>query len=276
MQLALCNEVLREFPFERQCEIAAELGYDGLELAPFLFADEPHLLSPRRRARLRDAAQSAGIAITGLHWLLVKPEGLSITTGDESVRARTMDVLKRLIELCAELGGSVLVHGSPKQRGIPEGCTWEDAWARARDVFGELAESAQEAGVTYCVEPLSRQETAFMNTLAEAERMVDAVANPNFLTMIDTSSAGLTEESPVPELVRRWVPTGKVAHLQLNDSNRRGPGQGEDDFPAILGAIKETGYDRVLSVEPFVYRPDGPMVAARAVGYVRGIWDTLA
>lgn len=276
MQLALCNEVLREFPFQRQCEVAAELGYDGLELAPFTFSDRPHRLARQKRLEIVHAARAVGMEITGLHWLLVKPEGLSITSADPALRERTREVLARLIELCAELGGRVLVHGSPMQRQIPEGCSVSDAWGRARDIFAQLAEHASDVGVTYCIEPLARHETTFINTLQEAERMVDAIANPSFRTMIDTSAAGLTEEMPVPALIRRWMPSGKVGHIQLNDSNRRAPGQGDDDFPAILRAIRDSGYNGVLAVEPFIYCPDGPMAAARAAGYIRGIWETMA
>src|SRR5206468_2472703 len=42
MKLSLCNEVIRDLPFERQCELAAELGYEGLELAPFTFGEETY------------------------------------------------------------------------------------------------------------------------------------------------------------------------------------------------------------------------------------------
>ena len=121
MRIALCNEVIRHFDFAAQCEMAAKLGYDGLEVAPFTLSDEPHLLSAARRLELRRAATDAGISITGLHWLLIKPEGLHVTTPVAEVRARTIDVIERLIGLCADLGGGVLVHGSPKQRCIPPG-----------------------------------------------------------------------------------------------------------------------------------------------------------
>lgn len=275
MQLSLCNEVLRDEPFGRQCEIAAELGYDGLELAPFTLGDEPHQLPLKRRTEIRSAARAAGINLTGLHWLLVKPEGLSITSDDAAVRARTLDVLQRLVILCAELGGSVLVHGSPGQREIPAGCAPQVAWDRAQAMFAELGRCAAEAGVTYCIEPLSRHETRFINTLEEADAMVRAVDSPAFRTMIDTSAAGLTENRPVADLIRRWIPSGRIAHLQLNDTNRRAPGQGTDDFAAILRAVRDSGYDRVLSVEPFVYRPDGSTTAAYAAGYVRGIWESI-
>src|ERR1044071_6033662 len=113
MRIALCNEVIRELPFERQCELAATLGYDGLEVAPFTLSDEPHRLTAVQRSAVRKAAQDAGIAITGLHWLLVKPDGLSITAADADVRARTLAVMRELIGMCAELGGTYLVHGSP-------------------------------------------------------------------------------------------------------------------------------------------------------------------
>ena len=84
-----------------------------------------------RRAQLRRIAEDHGLAISGLHYLLLAPEGLSITSRDEGVRARTVDVMRRLIELCADLGGSVLVHGSPAQRTIEHGIA-RDERARAR------------------------------------------------------------------------------------------------------------------------------------------------
>src|SRR5688572_594983 len=118
MKLSLCNEVLREFDFARQCAYAAELGYAGLEVAPFTLGDNAYRMAESERAALRRAARDAGIAISGLHWLLVAPAGLSITSADRTVWARTIDVMHRLIELCAELGGTYLVHGSPAQRRV--------------------------------------------------------------------------------------------------------------------------------------------------------------
>ena len=105
--------------------------------------------------------------------------------------------------------------------------------------------------------------------------MVDAIASPAFRTMIDTSAAGLTEGVPVADLIRKWMPTGKIAHVQLNDTNRRGPGQGSDAFGPILSALKRTKYAGVAAVEPFVYQPDGPTTAAVSIGYVRGVLEAL-
>ena len=272
MNILLCNEVVRELSFARQCDLAAKLGYDGLELAPFTLSDAPHELTDGEVAALRRTAVDAGITVGSLHWLLVAPKGLSITTGDATVRARTIDVMRRLIAMCAALGGRVLVHGSPAQRGLPDGDE-DDARQRGRDCFAAIAADAEAAGVTYCIEPLAPRETNFINHVAEAAVIVDAIGSPAVRTMVDCSAASLAEDEPVAELIARWLPTGQIAHIQVNDRNRRAPGQGGDLFGPVFETLLEGGYAGAVAVEPFVYEPDGPLQAARAIGYVRGILE---
>lgn len=277
MKLALCNEVLQPMTFAAQCEYAAKLGYDALELAPFTVdAAAPHLMSAVTRRQLRRAAGDAGVTICGLHWLLVAPSGLSITAPDAALRARTLDVMLRLVDLCADLGGSYLVHGSPAQRAIAPGESRTVALARASEAFAIVGERSRSVGVTYCVEPLARTETALINTVAEAVEIVDAIDNAALRTMIDTSAAAQAESESVAALIDRWVPTGRIGHVQLNDRNRRGPGQGEDRFVPIIAALLRHRYSGFVAIEPFQYTPDGPGAAARAVGYVRGIEEALA
>jgi D-psicose/D-tagatose/L-ribulose 3-epimerase len=274
MRYLLCNEVVRELDFAAQCDLAARLGYAGLELAPFSLGENPHRLPAARRAELRRAAADAGVVIGALHWLLVTPEGLSITSDDEGVRARTLDVMEGLVELCADLGGNVLVHGSPGQRKLPE-VDREGAVMRGKEAFARVARAAEAAGVSYCIEPLSRQETEFINSVSEAAAIVEEVGSPALRTMIDCRAARLAEAEPVAALIERWLPTGVVSHIHLNDSNRRAPGQGEDEFAPVLAALARSGYDGYCGVEPFVYEPDGPTTAARAIGYLRGVQEGL-
>ena len=275
MRIALCNEVLAGMPLERQCEYAAGLGYDGLEIAPFTLDASPEKLSTEEAAKIRRVVEASGLVVTGLHWLLVKPDGLSLTDPDASVRGRTMEVMLRLTALCAELGGAVLVHGSPKQRQIAPGETPATALARLRDGLAQAASAAGKAGVIYCIEPLSRRETSLVNTIAEAADLVRSIDHPHLRTMIDCSAAGQTEAESIPSLIDRWLPTGLIAHLQVNDPNRRGPGQGEMKFAPILAALKRHGYAGTIAVEPFDYSPDGPGVAAFSSGYLRGLREAL-
>ncbi|WP_373086009.1 sugar phosphate isomerase/epimerase family protein [Sneathiella sp.] len=275
MLLSLCNEVLREFPFPDQCRIAAALGYQGLEVAPFTLGDDPLALSDTVIRDCRRTAEDHGLAITGLHWLLIAPAGLSITTDDQALRRKTLSLLERLIEICAALGGSVLVHGSPAQRMLDHAASPEAARENAAGVFEKAAGWAAAANVTYCVEPLSRNQTDYINTVEEAAGIVDAINSPAFRTMIDTASAGLAEEETVAALIRKWVPTGRIAHIQVNDTNQRAPGQGENEFTPVFQALKDVGYDGIVAAEPFVYEPDGPTTAAVAAGYIRGIMENL-
>jgi sugar phosphate isomerase/epimerase len=276
MRIALCNEVLAGMPLQRQCEVAAALGYDGLEIAPFTLTESPEKISTAEAAKIRAVVEGSGLVVTGLHWLLVKPDGLSLTDPDAAVRKRTIDVMTRLTALCAELGGAVLVHGSPKQREVAAGETHAVALARLQDGLSQVATAAAKDGVTYCIEPLSRKETSVINTIAEAAELVRAIDHPNLRTMIDCSAAGLTETDSIPSLIDRWLPTGLIAHVQVNDPNRRGPGQGEMKFAPILTALKRQLYAGTIAVEPFDYVPDGPGVAGFSAGYLRGLLEALA
>lgn len=276
MRISLCNEVIAGVPFEQQCALAARLGYDGLEIAPFTLDDEaPHLITAARRAAIRRAAEAEGIAITGLHWLLLKPPGLSITADDAATRAHAIDVMRRLIGLCADLGGKILVHGSPGQRRLPAGAAAAAARQHGEAAFAAVAEDAGRAGVTYCIEPLATRETNFINSVAEAAVLVRRIGHPALRTMIDCSAASFGESEPVGALIERWLPTGLVAHIHVNDRNRRGPGQGDDRFAPVFAALTRLRYNGIVTAEPFDYVPDGPGSAARAIGYIRGILETL-
>lgn len=277
MRFALCNEVIGDMPFGEQCRFAAALGYDGLEVAPFTLGDEPHALPAAAVRTARAAARDAGIAVTGLHWLMVKPDGLSITSGDADVREATVEVGRGLVRLCAELGGSVLVHGSPKQRRLPDDPAGaEAARARARAYFDAMAAASEAAGVTYCIEPLGPSETNFLNTVDETAALVREIGSPALKTMIDTKAALQAEALPVPDLLDRWLPTGAIAHIQLNDADGAAPGQGATGFSPILAALARNGYRGVIAVEPFRYAPSGAAVAARAIGYLKGLAEGLA
>lgn len=276
MRFSLCNEVLAGLPLEEQCEVAARLGYQGLEIAPFTLSETPERITAQQAARVRATVESFGLVVTGLHWLLVKPSGLSLTDPDAALRASTLEVLRRLTGLCAELGGKVLVHGSPKQRQIAVGETLAVALGRLQEALSRVADVAAANGVTYCIEALSAHETPVINTIAEAAALVRAVNHPKLRTMIDCSAAGLGESEPVPDLIDRWLPTGLIAHIQVNDPNRRGPGQGEMKFGPILAALQRHGYAGAISVEPFDYLPDGPATAAFCIGYLQGLNETLA
>lgn len=268
MRISLCNEVVDDFDFAAQCALARKFGYDGIEIAPFTLSDDPSRLTGAQRKDLRSTAADHGLAITSLHYLLRAPSGLSITSADDAQRSRAIDVMRGLCGLAADLGAKILVHGSPDQRKLVNDAD-DDGRKRGADCFAAVAEAATSSGVTYCIEPLSRDQTAFVNTIEEAADIVRRIGCPSVRTMLDCSSAALTETESVPDLIRRWIPNGLIAHVHFNDPNRRGPGDGELDFGPILKALRDVDYRGDAAIEPFIYEPDGPACAARGIGHIR-------
>ncbi|MGE0098335.1 MAG: sugar phosphate isomerase/epimerase family protein [Hydrogenophaga sp.] len=276
MKLSLCNEVLQPLSLPEQCEAAARMGYAALEIAPFTLAEDPASLHASDAQRVRSFAASSGLGVSSLHWLLVKPQGLSLVTDDTALRARTLNLLRRLIDFAANCGAQVLVHGSPKQRSPEPGQSVADATLRLEAALAELAPHAQAAGVVYCLEPLGRFETPVINTVAEAAALVDRVGSPALRTMLDVSAASHSENEPVHEVLSRFLASGHIAHVQLNDRNRRGPGQGETDQRPILQVLRQQGYAGWMAVEPFEYLPDGPACAEASARHVRTLWEALS
>ena len=275
MRLVCCTELLHRegVGFEDQCRFAKALGYQALELAVECLPDDPRRVDMADIRALRAIAEQNGLEIAGLHWLLSNAPALSIT--DPARMGETRDYLLQLVAICAELGGRVLVHGSPKQRVPLSGMSAAARLAHVADLFRPVAAAAARHDVIYAIEPLSRDQTPFINTLEEAQALVDMVGSGHFRTMLDCSSAALAETESVPELVRKWLPTGKVAHIHLNDSNRGAPGTGDDDFSAIIAAIVETGYDGDLSVEPFTTCISSQVTLAIAAATTRAHLQTF-
>ena len=275
MKISLCNEVIAELPFEKQCDVMKKLGYDGVEIAPVTLSDEPHLLLAARRKEIVKIAADAGMPITSLHYLMVAPKGLSITARDPEIRKHTFDVMRGLVQLAGDLGAKLLIHGSPAQRQLEPGDE-ADSHKRGVEFFAAAGEAARAAGVTYLLEPLARGHTAFVNTVEEAAAIVRTIGNPGLRTMLDCSAAGLSEADPVADVLTKWLPSGLIAHIHFNDPNRRGPGEGDMQFVPIVAALKAARYLGIAAIEPFIYEPDGPTCAARALGYMRGVMESSA
>lgn len=274
MKISICNELFQGWPIERVFEYAAQLGYDGVEIAPYTLADSVTEISLPRRKAIQRAAEKSGIEIVGLHWLLVKPEGLSINHPDEIIRIRTQEYMEALIHFCADIGGKLLIHGSPHQRTIQHEWDFKESWERARETFEACLETARKRNVIYCIEPLSRIFTNFINTVEEALRLVKEIRHPNFKMMFDCRHA-LAQENSVTEALIQALDSRMLCHVHINDANGRGPGFGETKFMPILKTLIKNNYRGYLSVEVYHFDPDPQTIASRSVGYLKGILESL-
>src|SRR5262245_28448451 len=266
MRSAICNETFEGWDHARVCRFVAGLGYEGLELAPFTLAPRITDVPAERRAQLRREAEECGLKLLGLHWLLAKTEGLHLTSADAAVRQRTADYLVELARCCRDLGGDLMVFGSPAQRRIPAGATRAQAVDYAVDTFRRAAPGIADSGVRLCLEPLSPPEADFVNTAAEAVAILDRINHPNFVLHLDVKAMA-TEDAPTPEVIRRHA--ARTGHFHANDPNRRGPGFGDTDFVPIFRALKDSGYQGWVSVEVFDYSPDPETIARDSLRYMR-------
>jgi sugar phosphate isomerase/epimerase len=273
MKFAICNELFEGWEFERVCRFVKSIGYDGLEIAPFTLAPRITDVTSAERARLRRLATESGVEILGLHWLLAKTDGFHVTSPDLDVRRRTAEYLVDLARACHDLGGHLMVFGSPKQRSRLPGVTAEQAEELAAETFRQALPAVADLGVTICLEPLSADETDVINTCAAACRLIQQVNHPHFGLHLDVKAMS-SEAAPVTDLVALYG--GRASHFHANDPNLRGPGFGATDFIPIFKALAEAGYDRWVSVEVFDMSPDPETVARGSIEYMsRCLWKEL-
>jgi len=269
MRFAICNEIFQGWSIEEVFAYAGQTGYHAVEIAPFTLANSVTEIPASERQRIRQAAAQNGIEIAGIHWLLVQPEGLYINHPDQDIRRRTADYFCALVDFCADLGGKVMVTGSPKQRNLLPGVSREQGWAWAVETFRPAVDRAEKRKITICLEPLAPAETNFINTAAEAIEFIEQVPSPNFKIILDVK-AMWAETKPIPQIIRESWP--RFAHFHANDKNLKGPGFGDVDFGPIAAALKETGYDGFVSVEVFKFEEGPEVIATRSLEYLRTVF----
>lgn len=266
MQFAICNEIFKGWKLEEVMTFAAKTGYEGIEIAPFTLANYVSEIPVEQRLQIADTAKRLGLIVTGIHWVLANTEGFHLTHPDAEVRKRTAEYLTALVTFCQDIGGNIVVVGSPKQRSLLTGVTQEQGWEWARQTFGPAVRRAMELGVTICLEPLSSTETNFINTAAEALHFTQWFRSPSFQIMLDVK-AMCSETKPIPDIIRSSWP--HFAYVHANDRNLKGPGFGDVDFKPIVAALKEVDYQGFVSVEVFDFTEGPEVIATRSLDYLK-------
>jgi len=277
MRYAICNETFAPpvampwapWKFEDQCRCAARLGYDAIELAPFTFNRDARAISTAERAAIRQAAAAAHLEIIGLHWLLAMTTGFHLTSPDPAVREATARYAEALIDLCADLGGKLMVWGSPKQRSLLPGVTHDQAMEFAAEVYRAIMPRAEQRNVRVLIEPLSRADTDFITTAEQGRELVQRVAHPNFQLHLDVKAMS-DEGRPIAEIIR--ASRDVVRHFHVNDPNLRGPGSSGLDHAPFAAALRDIAYDGLVSVEVFKYDPDPETIAREAIEYLKRVY----
>ena len=266
MRLAICNETFQDWPIDRAFAEAREAGYEGMEIAPFTLGGDVDSIGRKQREEVVRAASDTGLEVIGLHWLLAQTEGLYLTSPEAAVRQRTAAYLRGLAELCRDLGGHVMVLGSPQQRNLLPGVTHDQAVRYAADVIAQALPAFEQFDVILAVEPLGPQEGDFLLTADSARPLIESLDSPFVRLHLDVKAMS-SEAKPIEQIIRenaQWL-----EHFHANDANRRGPGMGDVDFRPILQALRAIGYNKWVSVEVFDYEPGIESLVHDSIRYLR-------
>ncbi len=273
MKFGICNEIFKDWnDIARTVNYVKEAGYDGLEIAPFTFEQYVTDISASTRQEIVKRAQEAELDILGVHWVFVGPEGVHLTHPDPEVREFTTQYLIELVNFCGDIGGKVIIFGSPKQRNVEEGVSYQQAFDYARAVFETTMATCEDRDVTICMEPLTHLETNFLQTAEETVRLIDAVGHENFKLLLDTKAMTFEEEGR-PALIKKYG--SYLRHYHANDENLEGPGFGDVDFVPILGALRDIDYKGYVSVEVFKFERGPEAIAEKSLEYMKGCLEQL-
>jgi sugar phosphate isomerase/epimerase len=268
LRVGICNELFEGWDLKRVCATVKEIGYDGIELAPFTLAPLIGDLPGWRRREIRSTIEDAGLETIGLHWLLAKTEGFHLTSPDDVVRKRTAAYLIELAEATKEMGGSLMVLGSPKQRSLLPGVTIHEAMDYAVLVLSQAMPAIGALGVDLCLEPLAPTETDFLNSIAEAMQVIERLDHPHARLHLDVKAMSADPGGTVTSLIARHGREAGHFHAQ-DPGNLRGPGMGELDFGPIVRALEASGYGGWVSVEVFDYTAGAEETAVESLRCLR-------
>jgi sugar phosphate isomerase/epimerase len=263
MRYAICNELFQEWSWQRALDLTTKCGYHGWEIAPFTLGDKPTELTAAQRSEMASQIRAAGVEVVGLHWLLAKTQGYHLTTNDCDIRKRTADYLVELSSLCRDLGGSLMVLGSPQQRNFdPEMMTHQQATENAVSILQQIAPALERDGVTLCLEPLGPAEGNFWNHAAQAVQVIREIDSPSIRLHLDVKAMS-SEGMPIADVIR--VNSEWLHHFHANDPNLLGPGMGEVCFEPIFQALGDIEYTGWVSVEVFDYSPGIERIAKESM-----------
>ena len=253
MRYAICNELFGELDFKESCLMTARYGFQGVEIAPFTLFYDPKNVDIKKIHKIKQILDQAGLKFVGFHWLFLSPKGLHITTPDLTIRKRSWDHLQRLVDIAGELGGGVLVLGSPKQRnviGIPP----KEALKYLKRGLSKIAQYAVKRNSTILIEALPKKYTNIINTLEESKQLIQSVNKVGINGMFDFHNCA-DENIPWPELIENNYDI--IQHVHLNGVNRCYPSTKNINFIPAFQKLADKKYNGWISLEIF-HKPDNP------------------
>lgn len=274
MKYAICNELFGKMDFEVSCQLISKNGYTGIEIAPFtIFSNRYELdsLNLMKINQIKAVLKKNNLQFVGFHWLFLGFSGFHLFSSDYKIRENTYNHLKKLIDLVGELGGGLLVLGSPEERKIVN-MSFENAERILVERLKELINHLKNNGAMILLEALPRKYTNFINTLEQAKNMIDRINSDQVKGMFDFHNC-TDEKETWADLIDRYFTI--IKHVHLNDIDGSYPGSGTSNFLPAFRIMKKRNYKHWISLEIFKKPKDPEYVICQLHKYLRMIEQEL-
>jgi D-psicose/D-tagatose/L-ribulose 3-epimerase len=236
----------------------ARWGFDAVEVA----VEDPALLDP---AHVKRELDRNGLACAAVCAILPPDRDLR---GTAAQQRSGLSYLKTCVDYAVALDApSVIgpVYSCVGRADAVPPSAQRQQWATVVRHLKTLTRYAEPRGRRFCLEPLNRFETDFINTCEQGLKMIAAVDSPALKLHLDTFHMNIEEKFPA-EAIRR---AGRhLAHLHACGSDRGTPGGDHTDWKAIARALKDIGYSGDVVIEAFSTKIE---VIARAAAIWRRI-----
>lgn len=251
------------YPLDETIRRLARIGYDAIEIGAAAPHAYPAYMTPERRRDIAKCLSDNGIKLSSMLPAPGGGPGFNVASADPLERAAAIDQYKQVADLCTEWGGGVLMYVAGWQS---YGTSREQAWEWSRVALEEIARSTD---LTVCVEPTSA-DSNLVDSCDDVLAMMDEVNLPNVAAMFDTYHTLFRKEVPTDYVYRLGK---RLKHIHLADVNREPPGRGVVDYPLLIQALRDIGYDGYLTMEIGFNRRDvdPDSMALTAFNYLKSI-----
>ena len=259
MKLGISQIAFKNYSLEQVLIQLSQSPVKGLEVAPTMIWKEPFLSSPAERQAVRDLFQEYGITLIGFQSVLYNCPHLKVFDSDES-RRECLEHLKKMIRLCHELGGGIMSFGAPHNRKRGS-LSIDEAMKIAVPFFQDLARTAEEEDIIFCLEPLAPKFGCdFIVTAQEGADFITRVGHPNVRLLLDTGSMFMNGE-PVADVIVKCERI--LRHIHVNDPELTPVGARGMDHGAVSRALRDIDYRHWVTME-FLFNNVSPLESAFA------------
>ncbi|WP_027328424.1 sugar phosphate isomerase/epimerase family protein [Marinimicrobium agarilyticum] len=227
----------------------AGLGFDFVELP---VEDPEHIAADKLRPVLRDLGLEAVVctAVVG---------DRDLSAEDPAIRQKALNYFESCLTLAEGLDSGVLVgplYAPVAKPRLSTEALRTAEWERSVASLAQLSQTAGERGIRLGLEPLNRFETDMVCTVEDANRMLADVNSPHLAIALDSFHMNI-EETDFREAIRQAGE--RLVHVQVSDSHRGVPGEGNSDWAGLREGLRAVGYNGKLSIESF--SPDASSLA---------------